>query len=269
MKGSFFRDNLEYRIDISGEAWLQDSKILGTLQVRNHGKTPWTGLETVRARLTLGNERKVKAKTDDAFIEIASSGELVPAGTLLAPSASTDPLPWSFDLPAASRITDTTKSLYLTYGAAELNQPGAFGALQLRINPHPWIEDLCSVIETNFRFPRKKVSSGDDKSGAVEVKFDPPDAKAYSMLEQLVAEFKIVHPKDAPAPLEIECTFTFNIKEVDAMKAGLALKKSKRTLSRILLPSEVILKLNNRVRRDVFEKVFGEVLKEGTGGSAL
>jgi hypothetical protein len=213
-------------------------------------------------RLTLGNERKVKAKAEDPFQQLASSGELASAGTSIAPGATTEALAWSFGLPESSRITDATKSLYITYGLTELTQPGTFGALQLRILPHPWIEDLCSIIDTNYRFPRKKVSAGDDKSGSVEVKFDAPDAKSFSSVESLVAEFRVVRPENEPAPTRIETSYTFNINGVDAMKAGLQLKKAKRTASRELDPRDVILKINNRVKRDVYETIFADVLKE-------
>ena len=262
MKGSFFRENLEFKIEIAGESWMQGSTVNGTIQVRNHGKAPWTGIDGLRVRLTLGNERKVKAKAEDPFQELASSGALAAAGTQVAPGATSDALAWSFDLPETSRISDATKSLYITYGLTELTQPGTFGALQLRILPHPWIEDLCSIIDTNYRFPRKKVSAGDDKSGAVEVKFDAPDARNYSAVESLIAEFRVVRPENEPAPVRIETSYTFNIKAVDAMKAGLQLKKGKRTAVRELDPRDVILKLNNRVKRDVYETVFADVLKE-------
>ena len=263
MKGSFFKDGIEYRIEIQGESWLQGSRVNGTLVVRNHGNKPFEGVSALAVRLALGTERKVKAKQESAFVEIGSSGALAAGAEALAAGATSLPLPWEFALPETARITDATKSLYITYGPGELAAAaGTFGALQLRVLPHPWIEDLCSIIDTNYRFPRRKISAADDKSGAVEIKFDAPDARSFSAVESLVAEFRVIRPESEPAPTTIESSYTFQIKEVDAMKAGLQLKKGKRTATRTLDPRELILKLNNRVRRDVFEGVFASVLAE-------
>ena len=268
MKGSFFRDQIEYKIDIQGESWLQSSQIQGTLQVRNHGQSAWTAPSPFPVRLAVGAEKKVKAKLNDAFQEYQSLDIAGTPPVTVAAGSTSQPLTWSFRLPIEARITDTTKSLYITYGSAPLAETGSFGALQLRILPHPWIEDLCSVIETNFRFPRRKTSAGDEKTGSVEVKFDPPDAKAYSMLEQLVVDWQLVQTEQDPSPTLIECTFVFHVKEVDALQAGLKLKKTKKTIRRTLQPHEVVLKLNNRIRRDVFESVFESVLKEAAIGFA-
>ena len=71
---------------------------------------------------------------------------------------------------------------------------------------------------------------------------------------------------NSPNPTQIDCSFTFHVNQVDALQAGLKLKKVKKTFTRELMPSDIVLKLNNRIKRDVFEDIFASVLREASIG---
>lgn len=236
MKGMSFQNGVEFRVSINGESWSQGD----TIQGRMESKPLAPGM----IYLAEGVDKKVKAKTPDAFI-VLQEYELTQA-----------PFDWKFQLPVDTRISDKSGALYILYGHGENIEK--LGQLRLNILPHSHLKDLFDLLTAHFRFAFKSISAG--KKGTIEVKFDPPSAKDWAMLEQLVLVCKTTEK-------EIDCKFQFHRNEVDATKGGLASKSVKREVSRTWNTKAVIHDFNQRLNKDVmtieFEKVISEYRNAG------
>ncbi len=254
MKGMFFKGSQEYRIEVEGEQWKQSAWVKGTLSVRAHAGAATTPFFVALAR---ASEKKVKAKAEGAF-EVLERRESDPAG---------GPLSWSFELSEKSPVSDANKSLYVLYGPSEPTKdlvPGTIGALQLKILPHQHIEDLISVISTTFRFPLKKVTAvgSAGASGAVEIRFDPPEGKSFSSTDALTVTAALDFTSKEGLDGEVKLGFYFQVRDMDTHHGMTQVKKTEREANRVILLSDLLHRFNGRVNRDFFEKTFQEVLSE-------
>ena len=244
MKGVSFQNGVEFKISIEGESWSQGDTVTGKLEAMSRNpNTPFTSMKVFLAEST---EKKVKAKTPGAF-EIIH--EL---------SSSSPTLDWSFKLENHTRITDSKGGLYIVYGNSNGNPEAleTLGQLRLNILPHMHMRDLRDIMGSHFRFVTKTASDG--KKGWVEFKFDPPSAKEWSSLEQLVLLLKLQEKS-------MEAKFSFHRAEVDALKAGLQTKSVLRDISKSWDLSRMIHDFNGRLNKEATTDAIENVVAEYRG----
>jgi len=255
MKGMFFKGNQEYRITVEGEQWKQGAEVKGQLQIRSH--SPGASSDaTFFVGLARANEKKVKAKAEDAF-DVLDIRESQPNAQVLE---------WSFQLTEKSPVSDANKSLYLIYGPqleGRVVASGQVGALQLKVLPHQHLEDLISVLSTTFRFPVKKVGApgAAGAKGAIEVRLDPPEGRSFASTDALVVDFSFEQSAD-PFEGEIQTGFCFQVRELDGFRGSTQEKKVEKRVERVLPLGDLLHRFNGRVNREYFEKVFQNVLSE-------
>lgn len=237
MKGTSFQKGVELKVLIEGEIWHQGGQIKGTLSpILKPG-------QSLPADLTLaiapGTEKKVKAKSPDAFL-LSESLPLQRNGDQ-----------FFCNLPVNAEVTDKTSSLYLVYGF-----PDAFAHLKLIILPHIHLQDVIDVISHHFRFPVKTVNTG------IKVKFDPPASKEWTFLEQLVLHLALQND-------QIEAAFEFTKKEIDALSAGLKAKTAKKKITRSWPLKGYLHEFNQRINKDLIAESLEQVFQEYRSGGWL
>ncbi len=237
MKGVSFQNGVEFKVSIEGETWSQGDLIQGTLQasVKNPGST----LPSLKLCLAEGTERRIKAKSPEAFRIIE---EL---------SSNTSSLEWKFTLPKDVRVSDKAGSLYILYGSA--TDTHALASLKLNIIPHLHIRELCEVLSIHSRFVLKFINAG--KNNWVEVKFGPPDGKDWLFLEHLIVSLRIDDTK-------LYANFEFTRNAIDAMKGTLKTNIVKRELEREWSLANLIHDFNQRLNKDAAADAIDAVLAE-------
>jgi hypothetical protein len=236
MKGMSFQNGVEFKVVIEGESWSQGDEIRGKIESKP--------LSPVQVYLAEGNDKKVKAKSADAFIVLQE---------LTSPKA---PFDWKFPLNLDARISDKSGSLYLLYGNQE--NLDKLGQLRLDILPHIHLKDLIDLCTMHFRFALKSI--GFAKSGDTEIKLGPPSNKEWTFLEELV-----IHAKLNESTLQTR--FQFHRKEIDGTKGGLVTKSVKREISRKWNVSQIVHDFNQRLNKEIitveFEKIVAEYREAG------
>ncbi len=225
MKGLFFQRPLEFRLLVDGESWRQGDTVKGTLIVKNQGtsevQTAGIGVWLAHAAGT-----KVAQKKEDAFTALADRAFSEPSS--IAPGADVQ-MSWEFPLDVNCPITDKSKSLYLVYGQG--NPTPLLGQLQLKVQPFQAIQDYLAILNTEFRFVIKSMKSS---KGYVEVKLEPPTAKAYVSVEGLTLSCRIADGK-------MEFEYDFEMKKVQAGPASMKLDKSHKNYEFAYAPNEYLL----------------------------
>ncbi len=219
MKGLSFQNGIEYRIVIEGETWPQGEKLTGRLEAKSPTK--------LFVALAEARDKKVKDKDAKAF-------------KIIEPlNAEASPLDWNFQLPLNARISDNTGSLYIVYGAD--HTPEKLAHLRLNIQPHLLLRDTIDLFTHHYRFALKNTVAGKDQW--VEFKLDPPDSKDWNFLEQLILQLQLNEDT-------IDANFIFYRKEVDAMKAGLSTKITKREIEQSWNRKLIVHDFNQRLNKD-------------------
>lgn len=213
MKGAFFNQNREYRLETEKESWAQGDPIRGALSVRLHGAAP-----AVHAKVLLahGDLKAVRAKSADAF-------------EVLAEAAISDANggQWEFPTDRNVAITDSGGSLFLLYGAADA-PPESLGQLQLTVKPAEVVEKFLDVLRTRFRFVQKFVKA--EKHG-MHAKLMPPESKALAFVEQLILRFSF-------ADEALNLTYEFTVHAFEATESAVASKKKKKKREIQLSPAD-------------------------------
>lgn len=235
MKGVSFQNGIEFKISIDGESWVQGGVLNGKLEsvVRNGGASA-----PLYIFLANGIDKKIKQKTVGAF------------QILERKTAETGPIDWSFDLLSDARISDKTGSLYIAYGGCEILE--TLGQLKLNILPHPYIQDVFSLMNTNYRFVLKGILYA--KNGMVEASFEAPATKDWASLEELILLMRVKE--------NVACNFQFYRKVVDATKGGLSSKIMKREFEQNWNVKNIIHDFNNRVNKDVVTEYIDNIIAE-------
>jgi hypothetical protein len=243
MKGVSFQNGIEYKIVIEGESWMQGGSISVKLDAisRNNVAAP-----EVRVLLAEALDRKVKTKAANTFKVISEA------------CSPTVPFECSFPLDLNAPVTDHLFSLYLLYGPQDAsgkttNAPETLGQLRLNILPHQHLRDLIELMGTHFRFAMKTIMAGKDET--VDVKFDAPDAKEWSSLENLVLHLELTEET-------IEANFQFNRNQIDGAKPGLASQKVKREVMRSWNLNQMLHDFNQRLNKEVATAAIDNVIAE-------
>lgn len=224
MRGLFLKESLEFRLEVPGDIFTQQSQVACTLFIKNRGSSD-VRVDTPTIHLTLGHLKKIKSKDESAF-EILQSAELE-RGIEVQPGTEVS-LPHTFSLDANFPITDKQQSPYLLYG--DSTPLGALGHLLLTVHPHPHIRALFDTLTTAFSFINKGETS---KNGWTSVKLKPPESRKMSFVEELNLSARFVQDS-----LELEYLFT--IKKFDTSMTTVDVKKSKTKVAQALPASEYL-----------------------------
>lgn len=183
MKGLLFHQQLEVRLEIRGEEFRQGDQVPCTLSVKNRG-TGSQEITSVSLTLAVGDAKKIKQKSDDAFKPLAAAD--APGGWQIQPGAE-EHLTWSFSLDRNAPITDKSQSLYVLYGALPSGGQEARGNLQLSVLAHADVEGILSVFETSFQFVLKGQRS---KDGWMIASLKPPSSQRFITVDELELGFR-------------------------------------------------------------------------------
>ncbi len=236
MKGVSFQNGVEFKITIDGESWAQGDTICGKIESKPAA--------SVHVYLVEGIDKKVKAKSADAFVVLNEQ------------KADQGPMEWKFDTSLDSRISDKAGSLYVLYGNQENLEK--LGLLRLNIIPHLIIRDLIDLCGSHFRFVPKGFTF--TKAGETEVKLDPPATQEWTSLEQLQIFFEMRNDT-------LHARFLFHKKEIDATKGGIATHIVKREFKRDWKLALIVHDFNQRLNKEILtielEKVVAEYKDAG------
>ena len=219
MKGFTVQNGIELRIEVEGEHWVQGSRVKMQLQTKREAH--------LFLGLAVGSEKKIKARTEDAFQIVESIDS---TGLNLSKE---------FQLPIDARITDKSGSLYAVYGIG--TPPATLASLRLHINPHPIIQDLVEVLTHHYRFTAKSSAMG--KKQEVEIKLEPPGAKEWASLESLDLLARLDESR-------LHLKFLFRRREINAMKTALTAQTVKRTMEKAFDLSNIIHDFNRRLNKE-------------------
>jgi hypothetical protein len=222
MKGTYFQKPLQYSLNVEGESWHQDQEITGQFSIRNMGAEP-IELKVPRVILAYGDLNEVRKKSPDAFEAVTpivneSSKKLDPQKEIT--------FSWNVKLDRNAAVTDKSASLFLLYGADEAIEK--LGHLQLIVNPEPVIGEFLKTWQIHFRFVLKTQKAN---KGLVEVKFAPPDGRAYAAIEQMLVQFRFEKEN-------LEAKYVFSVNRIDAGPGSMALKKTKMEFKQTFQPMQ-------------------------------
>jgi len=225
VKGTLFQRPLELKLNIEGENWRQGAVVSGVLTFKNHGQDPLP-LAGFGVCLAQGHLKSVRLNAANAFRVLS----FVPAELKdsLEPHQEIS-VPWTLPLDGDCAISDATSSLFVLYGRGQ--DPAQLGALQLLIEPAEIIDEIVKTLGIIFRFSVKTRKAGKD---GVEIKFTPPDAPSFRMLEQLVLSFRV----DAGA---IHLKYVFQVKKIEATAASFDISKAKKEFEQTLQVADLRL----------------------------
>jgi hypothetical protein len=245
VKGKSFQKPFELSLLVEGESWRQGDSIQGTLAIKNHS-SEMVSLDEIQVQLVLGDLKKVKQKSEGAFKSLGyppvlAQGQLEPQQEVT--------FPWKFETDRNCPITDNSGSLFLLYGPGTGESFEKVGHLQLIVSPFAVIEDFMKDLETHFRFIRKSQKSG---KKSVEVKYLPPDSRAFASLDHLVLLFSFESEK-------LDVKYVFQVKKVEASAATIELKKQKREVSQSFTPDQYFLP-SGRFNHERIEESIREAL---------
>ncbi|MBC7691905.1 MAG: hypothetical protein H7222_09045 [Methylotenera sp.] len=248
MKGTIFQKPLEFKLNVEGESWRQGDGVQGTLLVKNHGSEA-ISLKDIHIHLAQGRLSKVRSKTEGAFKIQASAPISTPddAEKFLAAGGELQ-LPWTFQTDRNCAITDVSTSLYILYGQGDAADK--LGQIQLTFHPYPIIQEFLKTLTIDFRFVIKYQKFVKER---LEIKLEPPTAKAFNFLECLFLYFYIEGDV-------INVSYAFQVKKLDASAASVDITKQSKTFDQSLAPHEYLMP-SGRVNYTFFEAAIREAMK--------
>lgn len=249
MRGIFLQQPLEFRLDVTGDSFTQGAQLPCSLTIKNHSDQPIVGVAPT-VTLSIGNLKKVKSRSDDAFEQIEVSNPpcesvVPPRGEIVATC--------TFSLDRNAPISDKNQSPYLLYGSSHESQH--LGQLLLTIHPHPHIRTIFDTMTTVFNFINKGEVS---KGGVITAKLKAPDSRRFSFVEEL--NLSASFAEDA-----LNLTFLFTVKKFDHGEAKVGVKKGKTEVQKAL-PSAEYLFGGGFVRQEYIEHVIESALSEVSSG---
>lgn len=198
MRGTFFIDQIEYTLDVSGESWKQGDVVTGSLSLKNHSsdlkKLSDTGVFLVNAAI-----KKLKAKDSKAISTVQS--HKVDIQELAAGSGYESP--FTFNLSEDCAISETASSPYLICGQeADLINGGL---LQLDVKPATVIFDYLEIFKNFYKFTVKTLKT---KKDFIEATLVVPSSKEFTSLDQLKVLIKYTENR-------LDLKYQFKVKKID------------------------------------------------------
>jgi sporulation-control protein spo0M len=243
MKALHFAKPLEYRLDIPQDDARQGDLLRGTVTVVNRGTQPRTDLR-LELGLAYGNFKKVKDKGVEAM-EFLERHLLTPEFAL-APGEQRS-AGWELPLRMDGPITTKDGGPFLIYGG-NLDDPGARGVIDLRVDVAPAVAAFIATLETRFAFEERTRGYGD---GFTTVKLKPPST--YPTLAEFYVSLRIGEEG-------LQLRFRCKLKRFGrGAKAGLGSRQE--VIERTFHSREYQLG-NGQPNRELYRKAIQEALSE-------
>ena len=248
MKGIFLQQQLEFRLEVSGEEWSQGAAVSCVLTVKNHGNAAQqlTGLQL---QLVFGDSKKIKSKEAGAFELVAAAGFQIPPKEGSVGPQQQQNFSWAFQLGKNAPITDNARGYFLLYGTG--TAPELLGQLPLPVLPHAHIQAVLRILETNFKFVAKGARTSKEW---VEVKVKPAAGKKYAALEQLTLAARF---EDEGLALR----YIFQVKEFASDANALVVRKSKKEVEQHLKISEYLFP-GGQINREPLQQAVETALQQ-------
>jgi hypothetical protein len=243
MRGVLIQKLLEFRLEVPLEVATQGEKVPCTVTVKNHGGEP-VSLPHISLELALGDLKKVKAKSGDAFTLISAAD--FDRSTSLGSGAQAV-FTHEFILDRNAPISNKAATPYLLYGDAE--ERTMLGQLPLTVTMHPYLRSVFDTFETVFSFINKGESW---KDGYTSVKFKAPDLRKLSLVEEMSVGARFVDES-------LEVIYAFRIKKFEAGAQSLNVKKGKAEVVQHWASSDYLFG-GNFIRQEFVEKMIEEAL---------
>ena len=243
MRSIVIQSPLEFRAEVPGDSFPQGAQVPCTLTVKNHGPAPVV-LSQLALRLALGNLKKVKAKDSSAFAVLAE-GE-IERGSEVAPGAELS-FRHTFALDVNGAISDKSQSPYVLFGNAE--NEATLGQMLLTVHPHPYVRSVFDSLTTVFSF----INKGETwKEGLTTAKLKAPDAKRFSMVDELNLSCSF----DGEALL---VSYLFSVKKFENVLVKAQVKRGKAEVSQRWERTDYTFG-DGFIRQEFVEKMVDEAL---------
>jgi len=225
MRGVFVSNQIEYRVEVTGEEFCQGDILPCSLTARNHAASPQT-IAGLRLELACGSMKKIKDKAPDAFKVLAQAPDSGPAE--IAPGQQVA-VSCEFPLDTNCIISEKTQSLHLLYGSREAS--ASPGQALLTILSHRHTRQILSILESSLQFIPKGIKSAEDW---LQARFKPPTERRLSFLEELTLCF---HFEGDVLLLK----YLFKVKAFEASALSVGVKKVKSELAQRLERKDYLL----------------------------
>ncbi|MEE8433174.1 MAG: hypothetical protein V3S64_00165 [bacterium] len=181
MRALYFAKPLEYRLEVSGEVFVQGQALTGTLGVTNRGSAALNQL-SLELGLAYGVFKDIKEEGNQSLTLLEHSQ--LAKGFSLEPGAEKKEA-WELPLGNAAPIMSKEGSPFILYGA-DLKQLGARGQIDLPVGLSPPVSAFIATLENHYAFEARASKC----AGAVlETRFKPPGS--YPLLDELTISMKI------------------------------------------------------------------------------
>jgi hypothetical protein len=247
MRGITIQPPLEFRLEVTGDSFEQGARVPCSLTVKNHGDTVVT-LAAPALVLTEANLKKVKAKDEGAF-ETVASAELEKGVEVSAKSEVR--FEHTFELDKNVAITDKSQSPYLLYGNG--SSPASLGQVLLTVTPHAHFRSIFDSLTTVFSFVNKGETS---KGGWTTVKLKAPDARKFSMVEELNLSCRF----DGDV---LDVRYLFSVKTFEGVAVMMEVRKGKNEVLQHWQPSDYLFG-GGFIRQEYVEQAVDEALSTVT-----
>ena len=181
MRALYFAKPLEYRLEISGEAFTQGQLLTGTLCVTNRGPATLDKLN-LELGLAYGVFKEIKEEGNQALTLLKRSQ--LAKGFSLDPGAEKKE-PWELPLANAAPIKSKEGSPFILYGA-HLNRVEARGQIDLPVDFSPQVSAFIATVENHYAFEARASKC---EGAVLETRFKPPGS--YPLLDELTITMKI------------------------------------------------------------------------------
>lgn len=181
MRALYFAKPLEYRLEVSGEVFMQGQALTGTLCVTNRGPAALDQL-SLELGLAYGVFKEIK-EAGNRSLTILKHSQLA-KGFSLEPGGERKEA-WELPLANAAPIISKEGSPFIVYGA-DLQQLEARGQIDLPVGLSSPVSAFIATLENHYAFEARASKC----SGTVlETRFKPPGS--YPLLDELTISMKI------------------------------------------------------------------------------
>ncbi len=241
MKGTFFSNSLEWKLETQGEAWSQGEALKGVLTVTNHSSAALS-LVDAGVALAYAEIKKVHARNEDALkfetSAFFTSKEIA--------QGATETIEFNFLLSENSPISDKKSSYFLCFGRAQKESH-----LQVNVKPQAMFLKITELLDNFHRFKTKEVKTV--KNG-IEFKIDSPDSREFANVDKLLLTTRLDGEN-------LVMDFEFEVKKLDHSSITTKLGKEKVKNSQVLTPKQYSFG-KGMINQDGILKTFQTVLDQ-------
>ena len=243
MRSTFFKQPLQYQIEIDGENWEQGEAIKGKIIIRNMSSETVV-VNASQVILAYGLKKSIKEGNESPW-EVLDNHVLTKNISL--PAVSEQSYEWTFELATDCPITDKQGGLYLLFGGEDTLSEG--GRLDLPVSLHPILQNFLQTFSTQFFFLEKYQKR---KSEWTEVKLVPPESKEYPILDFVRCLLRISQE-------HLEAHYLFKISGLGRSGERMKVTKKNRELKQ-KIPPENYLQPGGFPNRTCFRENINEAL---------